>query len=564
MKKGETIRLREGDGRYGKGGIGRRVETVLALSIFLLVLIVFGQTGGFDFIHFDDNVYVTGNAHVRSGLTGPSVAWAFSTLEEGFWHPLTWLSLMLDARLYGAWAGGFHWTNVLLHGLSAIILFLTLSRMTDAPWRSAFVAGLFAVHPLHVESVAWVAERKDVLCGFFWMASLAAYAWYALRPGFWRYGLLLAVFLLGLMAKPMIVTLPFVLLLLDAWPLRRDAALLGILGKREFSKASWWWLILEKIPLLAISAGFSALAYWAEFRAGALGPGDVYPIADRVANALVSYTSYLQHLFWPTGLAPFYPHPGRWPEGEVLLSGIVLAVISSAVFALARRRPWLGVGWLWYLGTLVPVSGIVQIGNIAMADRFTYIPLIGPAVMLAWGVSDLPGRSGAGRRVAVLAGMLLLAVCALLSRHQAAYWENTETLFRHTLAVTERNYKAHHALGLALHERGLSADAIRHLGLSLELREDSRARNDLGVALMGAGRFREAEAQFRRAVALRPATAKYWNNLGAAVASQDRPSEAVPLFREALRLRPDYGEARRNLEQALGVPPGASPPIRRK
>ncbi|HOI73137.1 MAG TPA: tetratricopeptide repeat protein [Syntrophales bacterium] len=557
------IRLRNSDGFRGAGMLGGGVETALALSLFLLVLIVFGQTGGFGFIHFDDNVYVTGNAHVRSGLTGPSVAWAFSTLDAGFWHPLTWLSLMLDVQLHGDWAGGFHWTNVLFHGLSTVILFLALCRMTGAPWRSAFVAGLFAVHPLHVESVAWVAERKDVLCGFFWMTALAVYAWYALRPGPWRYGLLLAVFLLGLMAKPMIVTLPFVLLLLDAWPLRRDEATLGIVGRREFSRVSWGRLILEKVPLLAISAGFSILAYQAEFRAGALGPDAVYPLADRIANALVSYTAYLRHLFLPTGLAPFYPHPGQWPAGQVLLSGVVLAAISIAVFALARRRPWLGVGWLWYLGTLVPVSGIVQIGNIAMADRFMYIPLVGPAIMLAWGASGGSGRPGAGRRIAVPAGILILAACALLSWYQASHWKSTETLFRHTLEVTERNDKAHHALGLALHERGLSIDAIRHLEASLALREDARARNDLGVALMGAGRLKDAEAQFRKVVVLRPAVAKYWNNLGAAVASQDRPSEAVPLFREALRLQPDYREARRNLEQALVVPPGASPSHRR-
>ncbi len=559
------MRLRGDGGFHGAGRIGRRIETILALSLFILVLIVFGQTGGFSFLHFDDNVYVTANAHVRSGLTGSSVVWAFSTLDEGFWHPLTWLSLMLDARLFGSWAGGFHWTNVLLHGLSTVILFLTLCRMTDAPWRSAFVAGLFAVHPLHVESVAWVAERKEVLSGFFWMTALAAYAWYAVRPGIWRYGLVLVLYLFGLMAKPMIVTLPFVLLLLDVWPLRRDTALSGIVGRREFSKASPMWLILEKVPLLVLSAVFSVLAYWAESQAGAIRSGELYPIADRVANALVSYTSYLYRMFWPAGLAPFYPHPGQWQGGEVLLSGIVLAVISMAVFILAKSRPWLGVGWLWYLGTLVPVSGIVQIGNIAMADRFMYIPLIGLAVMLAWGVPDLMGRSVPGRRAAGLAaGILFLSLFALVSWRQAAYWENTETLFRHTLEVTERNYKAHHALGLALHERGLSVEAIRHLRISLELLEDSRARNDLGVALMGAGRFADAEEQFRKAVNLKPAAAKYWNNLGAAVASQDRPAEAVPLFREALRLQPGYGEARRNLTQALGLPPGASPPVRRK
>jgi protein O-mannosyl-transferase len=530
-------------------------EIALAASLFLLVMLVFGQTAGFGFVHYDDNVYVTGNAHVRSGLTGPSVGWAFSTLEAGFWHPLTWLSLMLDASLYGSWAGGFHCTNVLLHGMSTLLLFFALSRMTAAPWRSAFVAGVFALHPLHVESVAWVAERKDVLSGFFWMAVLVVYTWYAGRPTPRRYGLLVAAFLLGLMAKPMIVTLPFVLLLLDAWPLRRHETFRAELEKGSLGRASWPMLILEKVPLLALAAGFSILAYLAESRAGALGSGDLYPLADRVANALVSYATYLQRLFWPAGLAPFYPHPGTWPAGRILASGILLAAISGAVLALTRRRPWLGVGWLWYLGTLVPVIGIVQIGNIAMADRFTYIPLVGPAIMMAWGVPDLFTRSGPGRRAALLAGTFFLLVCAVLSWQQVRHWRDTEALFRHTLAVTERNDKAHHALGLALHERGLSAEGLRHLRASLDLRDDDRARNDLGVALMGAGRFAEAEGEFRRVVMHSPRVARYWNNLGAAVASQGRDAEAIPLFREAVRLQPEYPEAMRNLEQAMNPRP---------
>jgi tetratricopeptide (TPR) repeat protein len=515
------------------------------------VLVVFGQTGGFAFLLHDDQVYVTANAHVREGLTGPSVRWAFTSLEEGFWHPLTWLSLMLDATLYGDWAGGFHWTNVLLHGLSTVLLFLVLGRMTGALWRSAFVAGVFALHPLHVESVAWVAERKDVLSGFFWMVSLGAYAWYAARPNPWRYGLLTAAFLLGLMAKPMIVTLPFVLLLLDVWPLRRTDVPLEEVGRGKYRRASWPWLILEKVPLLAVSAGFSILAYLAEARAGALAAGDLYPLPVRAANALVAYATYIQRLFWPAGLAPVYPHPGVWPAGKVLLSGLLLAGTSAAVLALARRRPWLGVGWLWYLGTLVPVIGIVQIGSIPMADRFTYIPLVGLAVMLAWGVPALLERLRGGRGAALLAGCLFLAACSILSRQDVRYWRDTETLFRHTLEVTEGNFKAHHALGLALHGRGLSDLGIRHIRTSLALREDVRARNDLGVVFIGTGRFAEAEEEFRKAVRLSPGEARYWNNLGAAVASQGRLAEAVPLFREALRLQPGYREARRNLEETL-------------
>jgi hypothetical protein len=546
-------RFRAYDGHRRAGFTRGQAEAWMAVLLFLLVLIVFGQTGGFDFVHYDDNVYVTGNGHVLGGLTGQSVIWALSTLDAGFWHPLTWMSLMLDATLFGVWAGGYHWTNVLLHGMSTVILFLALCRMTAAPWRSAFVAGVFALHPLHVESVAWVAERKDVLFGFFWMVALTTYGWYAVRPSLWRYTLLATAFLLGLMAKPMIVTLPFVLLLLDAWPLRRGGTSPEENFGGRFRRASWSRLIMEKVPLLVIAAGFSILAYLTEFREGALASGAHYPLADRVANALVSYTTYLQRLFWPAGLAPFYPHPGTWSAGRVFFSMIVLVLISGTVLALVRRRPWLGVGWLWYLGTLLPVIGIVQIGNIAMADRFTYIPLVGLAIMMAWGVPDLLICSCPDlRRAAVLAGTLFLAVCAILSWQQVAYWKNTETLFRHTLAVTEKNYKAHHALGLSLYERGLSSEGICHLQTSLSLRDDVRARNDLGVALMGGeGRFAEAEEQFRRAVMNKPAEAKYWNNLGAAVASQGRLAEAIPLFREAIRLQPGYVEARRNLEQTM-------------
>jgi tetratricopeptide (TPR) repeat protein len=530
----------------------QRTEIGLALSFMILTLVVYGQTVGFGFLHFDDNVYVTDNIQVRSGLTVDSLRWAFTTLEAGFWHPLTWISLMLDAQLYGSWAGGFHLTNVLLHGLATLILFITLSRVTGECWRSAFVAGVFALHPLHVESVAWVAERKDVLSGFFWMTVMASYAWYAARPGPGRYGLLLTFFVLGLMAKPMLVTLPFVLLLLDVWPL--DRVLEGRDGteRGRFRRASLSMLILEKIPLLFLSTGFSILTYWSEHQAGALTAGASYPLEARVINALVSYAVYLEKMLWPAGLAAFYPHPGIWPGHSVFLSGLVLAGISGAVVLLARRRPYLGVGWLWYLGTLVPVIGIVQIGNIAMADRFTYLPLLGPAIMMAWGIPHLFERMGGGwsRRTAWVTGTAFLVVCAILSWQQVRYWNDTETLFLRALAVTGGNYKAHHGLGMALLEQGRFAEAEVHLRQSLGLRDDDRARNDLGVIQMSQGRFADAEEQFRKASVLNPSVARYWNNHGAALGLQGRTAEAVPLFRRALQIAPAYDEARRNLEQA--------------
>jgi hypothetical protein len=530
----------------------QRTEIGLALFLVLLTLAVYGQAVGFSFVHFDDNVYVTDNAQVRSGLTGASFQWAFTTLEAGFWHPLTWISLMLDAELYGAKAGGFHVTNVLLHGMSTLILFLTLSRMTGELWRSAFVAGLFALHPLHVESVAWVAERKDVLSGLLWIMAMGSYAWYAARPGPCRYAMLLTLFVIGLMAKPMLVTLPFVFLLLDVWPLHRVPDGWEGMERGRFRRASWNRLILEKVPLLILSAGFSVLTYWAERQAGALTAGASYPLDARMVNALVSYATYLEKMLWPAGLAAFYAHPGVWPDSRVFLSGLVLAGISGAVLLLAKRRPYLGVGWLWYLGTLVPVIGIVQIGNIAMADRFTYLPLLGPAIMMAWGVPDLFIRMDGGwhRRTALIAGTVCLVGCAILSWQQVRYWKDTETLFLRALAVTVGNYKALQGLLMALLAQGRLAEAEAHLRQSLGLRDDDRARNDLGVVHMSQGRYADAEEQFRRASALNPAVARYWNNHGAALGLQGRAAEALPFFRQALQLSPAYEEARRNLEQA--------------
>jgi protein O-mannosyl-transferase len=532
---------------------GRRTEAALALFLMIVTLAVYGQTVGFGFVHIDDNVYVTGNQFVRSGLTASSLKWALTDLEAGFWHPLTWFSLMLDAQFHGNWAGGFHLTNVLLHMMATLILFLTFSRMTGEAWRSAFVAGMFALHPLHVESVAWIAERKDVLSGFFWMSGMAAYAWYAAQPGPCRYGLLLSVFLLGLMAKPMLVTLPFALLLLDVWPLDRVGRDPAGMNQGRFRRDSWSRLLLEKVPLVSLSVGFSVLTYWAEYQAGALSAGASHPLQARMANALVSYATYLEKMLWPAGLAVFYPHPGTWPGTRVLLSALLLAGISGAILVHARRRPFLGVGWLWYLGTLVPVIGIIQIGNIAMADRFTYLPLVGPAIMMAWGVPGLFARWAEVRirRSVSMAGAAFLIVCAILSWQQVRYWEDTESLFRQALSVTDGNYKAHHGVGTALLEQGRIAEAEDHIRQSLELRNDDRARNDMGVIYLKQGRFVEAEEQFKKASTLKPAVARYWNNQGAALGLQGKTSESVPYFEQALRIDPSYTEARRNLEQAL-------------
>ena len=456
---------------------------VLLASLFLAVLILaaYWRAIDSDFITLDDSAYVTGNGIVQVGLTGEGLRWAFTTTYQANWHPLTWLSHMLDCQLYGMNPKGHHLSSILLHAANAVLLFLVLSRMTGLLWQSGFAAALFALHPLHVESVAWVAERKDVLSTFFWMLTLLAYIRYVERPGFRRYTVVLAALALGLMAKPMLVTLPFVLLLLDHWPLHR----LGAGGGKEPPQAVAWErvraMIWEKLLLFLLGALSGAVTSLAQYRGGAAASLQELPFRIRFENALVSYVRYIQKFFWPRDLAVFYPHPGdSLPLWQAQLASLLLVLATLGALWVGRRHAYVPAGWFWYLGTLVPVIGLVQVGTQSMADRYTYVPLIGLAIVIAWGVPDLLLRRGKKadliqRRkttfVAVAAGVLVLILTAATS-HQVGYWRNSIALFEHSLSVTRSNYTMHTNLGLALANQGRHSEAIAQYHQALALRPD--------------------------------------------------------------------------------------------
>jgi tetratricopeptide (TPR) repeat protein len=517
------------------------------LALLISTLAVYAQTRRFDFVNFDDPEYVTRNPHVRAGWTAEGVKWAFTSREAANWFPLTRLSHMLDAQVFGLRSGAHHLTSVGLHALAVMILFAFLKRAAGARWASAFAAGVFALHPLHVESVAWVAERKDVLCAVFWFLALWAYVQWARGGGHKWYGLALAAFCCGWMAKPMIVTLPALLLLLDAWPLGR----LRPLGAR----------LKEKIPFFAVSIAGAAVTFAAQRGSGAVQPLAGFPLGLRVEDALVSCFLYIEKTLWPTGLAVFYPYPRAVPIWEAAGAALVLAGVSIWTAREFGRRPYLAVGWCWFLVTLLPVIGLVQVGAQARADRYMYVPMVGLSVMAAWGVRDAL-RAWPRLRVpaGVLAGAALLA-CGAAAWAQTGYWENSGTLFRRALEVTEGNYLAEHNLGVYLLDQPDSlADAIAHLQQAVRLNPDSvRAHSDLGNALSRVpSRLEEAIGEYRAALRIDPDSPIPHNNLGNTLAAAGRLAEAVAEYQTALRLKPDYPEARANLAAALAAGPDSA------
>ncbi len=520
--------------------------TVLAVCclLALAVAVVFGQTRRYDFVNFDDDVYVYDNPHVAGGLTPQTVAWSFTTFDSSNWHPLTWLSHALDCQLYGTQHPGWHHlTNVVLHAAVAILLFLVLWQMTGSLWPSAFVAAVFAVHPLRVESVAWIAERKDLLSGLFFMLTLAAYLHYVRHPFSWgRYLLVIVTFTLGLMAKPMLVTLPFVLLLLDYWPLGRlsvkplalswggsctatPGATVQLSPQR--SHVTWRRLIAEKLPLLLLAAASCVVTSLAQ--RPSIAVCERLPIFCRIANALVSYVGYLGQFFYPVGLAAFYPHPedglSTWKIVGALL---VLGGISVTAWIGRRRFPYLLVGWLWYLGMLVPVIGLVQVGDQASADRYTYLPGIGLCLALAWGVAQLTVSWPHRRWLCAAASALALLMLATIAWRQTSYWRDSETLWGRALACTVRNATAEFNLGVTLAQRGDAAGAIRCFQRTLAIQPRSAdAENDLGVMLARSGRLDDAMRHFQAALKIRPDLADAHNNLRMAIQQQSRFRRAV-------------------------------------
>ena len=526
----------------------------ISLGLIITNIVVYAAVRRHDFVYYDDQSYVTENGMVAAGLTWSGVLWAFTTGHAANWHPLTWLSHMLDVQLYGMQAGGHHLTNLVLHVLNTLLLFGVLHRMTGAVGRSGFVAALFAVHPLHVESVAWVAERKDVLSTLFWMLTLWTYVSYVRRPKWNRYVVVVVCFALGLLAKPMLVTLPCVLLLLDYWPLGR-ATLGPATGRdRGVRRASqqrgvWLHLLREKTPLLGLAAASSVVTFIVQQRGGSVVPFERAPLDLRVENALVSYVTYIGKMLWPAGLAAFYPLTASIPRWQVIGAALVLIGACAIAVRAAGSRPYVFVGWLWYVGTLVPVIGLVQVGNQRMADRYTYVPLIGLFLIVAWGVPDVL-RGWRHRRIALTAGAgIVLAASAITARAQVRTWENSLAVWQlpdspgraKDFSVTLNRVVASNRLqeGDALSRAGKIDEAIARYSEALRLRPDfEEAHNSLGIALIRQGRQSEAIAQFAEAARLRPDYADARHNLALALAQQGRLDEAIPEMLQAVRINP--------------------------
>ena len=548
-----------------------------ALLIFLITIAIYGQVYRHEFVSYDDDLYVTKNAVVQQGITFHGIFWAFSGSHIGNYHPLTWLSHMLDVHWFGLNSGIHHLVNVLIHAVNGILIFLLFQKMTANKWPSLLIALLFVIHPVHVESVAWISERKDLLSTFFWLLTMRVYINYTVKRGTIRYLLVILFFLMGLLCKAMLVTLPFVLLLIDYWPLKR------FYMKKEPSvgRQNVLLLIIEKVPLFLFSFGFSLVAFLSQRSGGGVISKAIYPLGTRLANAFVSYMMYISKMVWPSDLAVFYPHPGTVQIWQTIAAAALLAVITFLSFAHARKRPWYLIGWLWYLGTLVPVIGFVQIGNQAMADRYSYVPLIGLFIMVAWGMEELWTKRRL-KRVMITCLISVLLIYAAIAWNQVGYWKNSQSLYKHALSVTKDNYLAHNNLGMVFYNQGrlkkalphfrealrfkpqyiqannnmgmalirigYPAKALPYLGSALRVNPNyAEANNNMGAAFLKLGKAEQARVYFERVVSLQPKDARWYNNLGAAYYQLGKQMQALKMFQMAVDLNPDYDEARKNL-----------------
>ncbi len=572
-----------------------RRDWAVVLLLAALTVIPFWEVSQHQFVNYDDTDYVTQNPHVQAGVTWAGLAWAFGRLhgEQTYWHPLTWVSHMLDCQLFGLRPAGHHLVNLLFHTLNTVLVFLLFRRLTGAFWRCAVLAALFALHPLQVGTVAWVAERKNVLSAFFWLLTTWAYVRYALgkpktsadtnhqlpmtvyRSRYCYYLLALALFAFGLMCKPVLVTLPFVLLLLDYWPLGRlslssqrfapapqDAAVpqggnvstvqpIGLgQGSLQHRTVPPLRLVVEKLPFFALAAASSLITLAAHRSLGGLSTQ--LPLGLRLENAVVSYVRYLAKTLWPSQLAVFYPYPDAWPMWEVGLCGLLLLVVSGVAVSTARSHPWLFVGWFWFLGVLVPVIGLVQAGGQAMADRFAYVPVIGLFMLLVWGAQELTARWRYQGLTLSAIGVLATLFCIALTRQEIGFWKDSQTLFERALAVTKNNYVAHNNLGNVLDRSGQHEAAKQHYQETLRIRPDFAGTHyNLANVLMREGNYNAALTHYRTAVALKPDYADAYYNLGVVLANLGQTDEAIEQHRIALRCRPAFAEAQNNLGNLL-------------
>ena len=532
-------------------GSGKRLW--IGLSVALLTLTVFAPVVDFDFVNYDDLEFVVENPRVSTGISAANARWAVANAYAGTGGPLTWISHMMDAQLFGLDAGAHHRTSLLLHTCNVLLLFAVLWTMTRATGRSALVAALFAVHPLHVESVAWVAERKDVLSTTFWLLTMWAYVIYVRTPGVWRYALVVILFTFGLLSKPMVATLPFVLLLLDIWPLERiDLAALIRRRKKASRGPSVTRLVLEKVPLLVLSAISIGLVFEAQRKIGAVAAIESLPFGSRVSNAIVSYVSYIGKMLWPVDLTVFYPYHASIPPALVAGAVLGLAAITVTAILAVRSFPFVTVSWLWYVGTLVPVIGIVQLGSHAMADRFTYVPLVGLFIVAAWGGALLLERAGLSSATQTIAAFMITLACAVVARTQVLYWQNGVALWEHAVRVTPDSARAHANLGVALARAGQNVRSIDEYRAALRYEPDyAEAHNNLGLALAAQGALREALSHYAAAVTAKPDYVNAHMNLANALDESGRADEAIGHYREAIRLDSTHVLARINLAAAL-------------
>jgi len=533
-----------------------RIVILVSLCLIVAIIIAYVQVINFDFVGYDDQEYVTENSHVKKGLTVEGLKWAFTSFHSANWHPITWLSHMLDCELYGLNPMGHHWTNLQFHIANTLLLFFILFKMTGALWRSAFVAALFALHPLHVESVAWVSERKDVLSAFFGLLSIAAYCRYVENPRIINYLLIVLLLGLGLMAKPMLVTLPFVLLLLDFWPLKRfqlnndrmlQADTVTFFGFQGFLR-----LFLEKIPLFILVVFSCILTFLAQKNYGAVQALEALPLINRITNALISYSSYVLKTIWPSSLAVFYPHPGNsLPAWQIVGAALLIAVAIFLSIRTSKKYPYMAVGLFWYLGTLVPVIGLVQVGDQAMADRYTYLPLIGLFIIIAWGASDLTFKWHYRKIFLWVSWVIIFSVLTVCTFFQAGHWKNGITLFENAIKVTENNYKAQNNLGAAFSPVDLDK-AIVHFKEALKIKPDyATALHNLGIALSDKGNYDEAVLYFNKALKINPQLTDARNNLANILFLQGKFDEAVSLYNKALKINPEHADAHYNLAYVM-------------
>jgi Flp pilus assembly protein TadD len=526
--------------------VNKSLVICVYFALTLSALLVYWQVWNFDFVNFDDNIYVYENLHVLNGLSWDSVVQAFTKPDVGNWLPLTWLSFMFDCQLFGLNAGWMHFENFLLHLANTLLLFAVLKKMSGSLWPSAFVAAAFAIHPMHVESVAWITERKDVLSTLFWMLTLLAYVGYVRQPGWSRYIGTLVVFAAGLMAKPMLITLPFVLVLLDYWPLNRIDSL-----------ASLYKAVVEKIPLFVLSIASSVITFGVQRASGALSDIKYLPLQSRVANAFLSCARYIEKMFWPQNLAVFYPYDAdSFSFWQVMPCALLPLAISIFVISFGRNKKYLPVGWFWFVITVLPVIGLIQTGPQGWADRYTYIPYIGLFIMIAWGLPDLLSKWPYCKLTLGITAAITMTALGMSARLQTSYWKNSSTLFSHAIAATQRNYLAQCALGDDLLKQGKIDLAIEHYTKALKIRPNyADARNNLGAIWLKEGKLTDAIACFKEALRINPDFADAHNNLGIAFKRQGNFAQALTHFTEAVKFKPDWPAAMANLALLIATAP---------